>query len=1022
MKRIFSYILILAVILQIFAPFAVGVNQKNFITKNIVGAASGVTPKIFEEWNTLDGFKNAFSGSSISEPKITCLKGQDTCSVVSVSIDIETGYSDSEDSSSVWARVINRGHDQFDKKSFVLVVRDASNNILGYTDLTTENNYRDDYKTLNTLIKGLKDEALPPYFIANYWITYFHPLDDSGTNLKFERSKTYTLEMYYKAIDLVSVLSDDTILDDATDNKLLKYVPVVFISSYIRGVTSYRGIASTNNGTKLFDSNGDYFKIGNSVSFTTSSVDQETIPGSLYSPEDSTKGQGVSTDNPMPECGFNNILGCVAQVLYYAVFKPTSFIFGLAGQLMDVSLMYSLSDSSYRSTFITEGWKITRDLCNMFFIFALLYLAFTTILDLGGSKNKSSIVNIIIIGLFINFSLFATQLVIDASNVLARVFYSPKVMIIGPKDKNGNIQGKTGDDFGEIKLSEAIVSKVDPQVLLSEVSTVSEASKSSANESTQNIGTGSYVLITLLASAVNIVGTIAFLGITLAFVGRVIGLWLAMVLSPLAFFTFVVPQLKDKDYIGWSKWWPQLLSVSFMAPIFVFFMYIIVMFLEKKLGFTALNNSSIKGMSKLLSIILPFIFIIFLINKAKKIAVDMSGEIGKAMANVSQKITGVAATALTGGVMGAAAMGMRGTIGRAGASIANSEKLKEMEAKGGIRGFGAKTLRSFGSSTGKAGFDFRNTKMGAEASANLNKELGVSLGKGKTGGYQEFQNSIVKKQTEEADSLKMSAVEVSAQDAKAKEYKKKYEKAMYAERLAIEKNGGAFSEKDFKKKYEEGGIDSKGEKIEAHGPREKTSEEIYKERVRKLADSKSRDGVFGANANTEAAIIKDLKAKGKEEKKEVTAHDRYKASKKIDIADSVIAKAEKVKRVVEKELKEIDKTLEAVAKELGGGLTSKDIKPKHIEKIVKNKQNLIVGYEANIAKYQSQLNDPAHPNASRDLTRNLGYKKKAESDINKYSSILDTKEKANEKIEKQDETITNQNNIKSEQEDIKTGK
>src|SRR3989338_10302 len=71
---------------------------------------------------------------------------------------------------------------------------------------------------------------------------------------------------------------------------------------------------------------------------------------------------------------------------------------------------------------IDTAWKTIRDVANMGFIFVLLYAAIQTILGIG-SDTKKLIVNIIVVAILINFSLFFTKVVIDASNILAITFY-----------------------------------------------------------------------------------------------------------------------------------------------------------------------------------------------------------------------------------------------------------------------------------------------------------------------------------------------------------------------------------------------------------------------------------------------------------------------------------------------------------------------------------------------------------------------------------------------------------------------
>src|SRR3989344_8413098 len=71
---------------------------------------------------------------------------------------------------------------------------------------------------------------------------------------------------------------------------------------------------------------------------------------------------------------------------------------------------------------IDTAWKTIRDVANIGFIFFLLYAAIKTILGMGDNTQKL-IVNIVVVAILINFSLFFTKVVIDASNILAVTFY-----------------------------------------------------------------------------------------------------------------------------------------------------------------------------------------------------------------------------------------------------------------------------------------------------------------------------------------------------------------------------------------------------------------------------------------------------------------------------------------------------------------------------------------------------------------------------------------------------------------------
>ncbi len=386
-------------------------------------------------------------------------------------------------------------------------------------------------------------------------------------------------------------------------------------------------------------------------------------------------GLSVNASEPkvdvVPNCVFatmfkvgatGTFLGCVAQ-LFDMLFSLTSALFGLAGIFFDNMFAYSINDDSYRSTFVLEGWGLVRDIVNMFFIFVLLYVAFTTILGVGGghgSGPKDMIVKVVIIGLLINFSLFATQIIIDTSNILARVFYNSQTISV-TKD------GKAVDtDSGKpIPMSEVIVSKVNPQKLISEglgkVGKINKSNSETTVMTTQqltetNDGAGVYILVTVLAIAINVIGFIVFLTVGLLFVARVIGLWLAMILVPFAFFSYTVPAMADMEMVGYKKWWSETIKMAFLAPVFMFFMYMIIKFVSLE-SLVPVNSEN--GAAFILATIVPFIFIMVLLWQAKSIASKLAGTIGSTVTNVGMAMGGLA---LGGAALGAAALG-RQTMG-----------------------------------------------------------------------------------------------------------------------------------------------------------------------------------------------------------------------------------------------------------------------------------------------------------------------------------------------------------------------
>ena len=393
-------------------------------------------------------------------------------------------------------------------------------------------------------------------------------------------------------------------------------------------------------------------------------------------------------ENPtgMPACsitstwitGAGSFTGCLAQAIYYILFVPVSWVFALSGQFFDKVFEYSLDNASYDVAFVTNGWGVVRDFCNMFFIFVLLYIAIATILDLNHFKTKEMIINVIIIGVLINFSMLATHVMIDASNILARVFYNSDTIKI--TSKTSNLMFDDSKD-GTIPLSMALVNKFDPQALVLQghkhMDTNSYKTTGGTNtevavpDENSEIGTGTFIIITLMSTIMSVFGIIMFMSVGLIFVARVIALWFAIIFSPLAFFSYMVPQLSGMKMFGWKNWWPETLKLCFLAPIFMFFLYLIIAFLDQAMSLGDLDSA--KGMRWWILITVPFIFIIMLMSKAKEIAKEYSGSLGQSITNGLAAAGGLA----LGGGAAMIALGGRNIIGRGTAALSRNATEKD---------------------------------------------------------------------------------------------------------------------------------------------------------------------------------------------------------------------------------------------------------------------------------------------------------------------------------------------------------
>lgn len=504
-------------------------------------------------------------------------------------------------------------------------------------------------------------------------------------------------------------------------------------------------------------------------------------------------GSGASSTNPdaIPGCGFigtGTVLGCVAQFIYYVPFLISQFIAGIAATFFDWIMFQSISDSMYRIHFVENGWEIVRDLSNMAFIFVLLYIAIQTILGIGHGTKKA-VATLIVVALFINFSMFFAKVIIDSGNILAHAFYNsiPPTQIV--TDGNG---------AAPKSITTLIIAKVNPQRLMTtevlgsntsqytfwesvychglataDTNEYDDCKYAESHDSDISVSTGNisyFILITVIATIINCVLIWVFLSVAFMLLGRMVGLIFSIIISPLAFISKIVPGLSGMSYIGFDKWISDLLKMSFLPAIFLFFIYLVIKFIEPENFFGILFDSNLTGLEQVLAILVPFMLIIALLVISQKIAKSLSGEIGGMVGGAVGKMA-----AMAGGLaLGGTALLGRATIGRGLNAISRSDTLKD-GAAGKTKHFSDANMfgrlgNSFYQKASKTALlgtrgaargtmDMRNTGL-----ANfISKQAGIDLNKGTdliglgaaagVGGYFGKQQKKVEEHKKFADSL-----------------------------------------------------------------------------------------------------------------------------------------------------------------------------------------------------------------------------------------------------------------------------
>lgn len=345
------------------------------------------------------------------------------------------------------------------------------------------------------------------------------------------------------------------------------------------------------------------------------------------------------------------VAGTVIKSILNLIFIILSQIAYFSAKILDFFIFYSLKSDAYRSTFVEAAWGTLRDVANIFFLLGLLYVAIQIVLDIHVSEKKKMIGNIIIMALLVNFSLFATQVVIDTSNVLARVFYNQ----IESVDETGKKIPKEKEKDVPKSLTLGLVDAFDPQSILGKNQTEIK-----------------YEVLTLFALII-VLGYLCymFLSVSFLFIGRVVSLWIAMIFAPIAFVTRAIGV--KIPTLSWGEWLENLIKSAMMAPIFIFFIYVILL-LSKWLA-TLQNDIRLSDSAgdqtvlNLMNMIIPFAIIFTLLMKAKSLAVKYSGDMGQTLSKVGPALGGLA---LGGAALGTAALG-RQSLGRISAKLSNRD-------------------------------------------------------------------------------------------------------------------------------------------------------------------------------------------------------------------------------------------------------------------------------------------------------------------------------------------------------------
>lgn len=490
----------------------------------------------------------------------------------------------------------------------------------------------------------------------------------------------------------------------------------------------------------------------------------------------------------------------------------------------------------------------------------------------GGISAKKAIPKLIIFAVLLNFSLFASQAVIDVSNAFASSFAT----LAGEECDTTTTSG--ADATGGTGLQSCANIGISGQIL--GAAGLTAIWDGGARDNDALIGNlfdrpYSYAVSLIMLAIFVLVTALVLLAGSIMLIIRVVVLSLLMVTSPIGFAGMAIPKLQGMA----SMWWSKLMSQAFFAPVYLLLIFISIKLTEGLMdGEATLANAMIgnQGTSVAgnMQVVMVFLIVIgFMIGSL--MAATKMGAMGAKFATSN-------AAALT--------VGSAGFVGRRTFGVASGAVAKRIASSNYARsdGFGSRFAYNLAN---KGATSSLSARTGINS---VTKGLGLDMGnagKNVSHGIHGIEEAEVKKRKEFAEkTLAQSPAE------KAAEKKLKDEK----ERIKLYKEA-AKEELDRGNEPEETALKAQKEKHTEASAARLQDINTKKQSVAKL----EADGVWG---NELDAQKKELAALEEEHKQasEIEAADI--ASRQKRVSDRG-ARFDKILKDYDNRSKEIDRTI-----------------------------------------------------------------------------------------------------------------
>ncbi|MCW1929944.1 MAG: hypothetical protein KIH62_001345 [Candidatus Kerfeldbacteria bacterium] len=240
----------------------------------------------------------------------------------------------------------------------------------------------------------------------------------------------------------------------------------------------------------------------------------------------------------------------VGNFLYYAIIGPVGIASVLMAYIMQVVINYPYGSFWADNTAggfvnvsgVQTGWRLVRDICNVFFSLILVIIALANVLKIEAYSWKTLMPKFILMAILINFSKTIAGVFTDLGTVAMATF---------------------GGSFADSFASGVIGAFGLPS--LGDLTGATSGSTLGSGSS------GSSVILAFILAAGMTQTFFALITIyTAILIFRIIMLWFLIVLSPVAYITRILPQTKKYS----SQWWEMFGRYVTVGPLITFFLWL----------------------------------------------------------------------------------------------------------------------------------------------------------------------------------------------------------------------------------------------------------------------------------------------------------------------------------------------------------------------------------------------------------------------------------------------------------------